>query len=138
MVPRSIDETVEVDEGPLGGRQVGPLAELLADPLSDADYDRVVDRVAGRQLEALLTRLTLIEREVLRARYGLDGGKPRTQKQVAERLGLSVGRVRQIERRALGKLAREVGEQDGGEAEPGGVRPGAGAQQGQAGRARRA
>ena len=43
------------------------------------------------------------ERSILRARYGLDG-EPQSTRQIAERLGLSTSRVRDIERRALGKL----------------------------------
>lgn len=61
---------------------------------------------ASAQLRALLSRLTEREREVLAARCGLDGHEPERAVDVAERLGLSVDRVRRIQRRALSKLAR--------------------------------
>jgi hypothetical protein len=61
-------------------------------PLSDAAYDQAVGRITGAQLGTLLWRLTERERDILSARFGLDG--------------LSLDRVRWIERRALAKLAR--------------------------------
>ena len=49
---------------------------------------------------------TLEEREqaVIRMRYGLDDGQPRTLDQIGRRFGLSRERVRQIERETMAKL----------------------------------
>lgn len=44
------------------------------------------------------------EREIIVKRYGLDGGDPRTQKEVAAELGISRSYVSRIEKRALKKL----------------------------------
>ena len=97
--PRSLVEPVRgEDEG------VGLLGELLHDPLSAAAYEEVLDELAGEQLRALFIRLADRERDVLSARLGLDGRDPERLTQVAERLGISAERVRQIEQRALGKL----------------------------------
>ncbi|HYG71536.1 MAG TPA: sigma-70 family RNA polymerase sigma factor [Actinomycetota bacterium] len=83
----------------------GSLAEILADrdaeemleeALVAADVGRVLavaDRVLGDR-----------ERLVLEARFGLGGREPETLRQVAERLGVSVQRVAQIERSALDRL----------------------------------
>ena len=54
--------------------------------------------------EAVLAILDPREREVIVLRYGLDRGRPRTHSEVAERLGLSPSRIRQIEAQALNKL----------------------------------
>lgn len=97
---RSLDEPIEGGEG-----EVGVLGDLLEDPLSVGAYEEVVETVAGEQLRALLSRLTDREREVVRARFGFDG-EPQTLAAVAERLGVSAERVRQIEERALAKLRR--------------------------------
>jgi RNA polymerase sigma factor (sigma-70 family) len=82
------------------------LGDLLADPVSEDVYEDVLDRVEGERLRALLSRLSAQEREVLTARFGLDGRPPERAVDVAERLGVSVDRVRRIERRAQAKLAR--------------------------------
>ena len=58
----------------------------------------------AHELHALLAGLSDRERMVVRARYGLDG-EEQTLRQLADRLGVSAERVRQIEQRALGKLA---------------------------------
>jgi RNA polymerase sigma factor (sigma-70 family) len=57
----------------------------------------------GHELRPLLSVLSPRERSILRARDGLDG-EPQSIRQIAERLGLSTSRVRDIERRALRKL----------------------------------
>jgi len=98
---RSLEETID---GSM--EELGSLGDLLADPLSAAAYEDVIDSLAGEQLQALLSRLTRREREVVRARFGFDG-EPQRLVTVGQRLGLSAERVRQIEERALAKLRRE-------------------------------
>ena len=44
------------------------------------------------------------ERQILRLRYGLDRGEPRTLEEVGAELNLTRERIRQIERSALAKL----------------------------------
>jgi len=95
---RSLDESFDGSDG-----EVGSLGDLLADPLSAADYEDVIDNLAGQQLHALLSRLTDRERDVVRSRFGFDSD-PEKLIVIAQRLGLSAERVRQIEERGLAKL----------------------------------
>jgi len=95
---RSLDEPVDASHD-----EVGSLGDLLADPLSSAAYEDVIDAVAGSQLRALLLRLTEREHDVVSSRFGFDGDSEKLV-DIGERLGISAERVRQIEERALAKL----------------------------------
>jgi len=77
--------------------------ELVADPLAEGEYERVLAAIEAEELHALLAGLSDREREVVRARFGLDG-EELSRREIGERLGLSGERVRQIEQRALAKL----------------------------------
>ncbi len=87
---------------------VGTFGDLLVDPLAEGDYERVLDAIEIEHLLALLAALSERERDILRARYGLDGDE-QSLRQIGARLGLSAERVRQLEDRALGKLAAAAG-----------------------------
>src|SRR4051794_24849626 len=97
--PRSLEAPLPRADG-----EVGTLGELIADPLAEDAYAAVLDAIEAEELLALLSGLSDREREVLRARYGLDGDE-QTLAEIGRRLGLSAERVRQVERRALAKLA---------------------------------
>jgi RNA polymerase primary sigma factor len=96
--PRSTDESVEADDG-----AVGRFGDLIVDPLAHDEYERVLDAIEVQELLSLLSGLSDRERDVLVARYGL-AGEVQSLRDIGERLGVSAERVRQLERRALGKL----------------------------------
>lgn len=102
--PRSLEEPVSGEDG-----AVGTFGDLLVDPLAEDEYERMLEAVEAEELHGLLAGLSDRERRVLRARYGLDDGEERSLRDVGAELGLSGERVRQIEHRALGKLAAAVG-----------------------------
>jgi RNA polymerase primary sigma factor len=99
--PRSMQEPVRTPEGDV----IGVFGDLVDDPRAGDAYDEVLDEIEAEELLGLLSVLSDRERRILEAHYGLDG-EPQTHKEIAERLGISVHRVRQIERRALNKLRR--------------------------------
>jgi RNA polymerase primary sigma factor len=96
--PKRLDEPLESDDGALS-----TFGELIADPLAEDEYERVVSHVAADELRDLLSGLSERERAVLRGRFGLDG-ETLSLRDIAEQLGVSAERVRQLENRALGKL----------------------------------
>ena len=71
----------------------------------------MLEAIEAQELLSLLSGLSDRERAVLRARFGLDTGEEQSLRSVAARLGMSAERVRQIEHRALGKLAAAAGVQ---------------------------
>lgn len=73
--------------------------------------EQVATRESVRVLhQALQTELTAQERQVVTLRYGLEGQKPLRQREVAEVTGISRSYVSRIEKRALEKLRRVLGE----------------------------
>jgi RNA polymerase sigma factor (sigma-70 family) len=94
--PRSLGEPLTTEDGIAWAR----LEDQLADPLADGEYERVLDAIESEELAALLSRLSERDRAIL-----LDGEQERSPSEIAQRLGLSTERVRQIERRARAKLA---------------------------------
>lgn len=85
----------------------GPeLADTLADAaIPDVD-DELIRQALVQDLEAALAELEPKEQQVMRLRYGLEGGDPSTLQQIGDRLRLSRERIRQIESRAMQKLRR--------------------------------
>ncbi len=108
--PRSLEAPAGDGDG--GGSALGAFGELLADPLAEDEYERVLRAIETEEMLALLSGLSDRERDVLRARYGLDG-EEESLRTVAGRLGVSAERVRQVEQRALGKLAAAAGAPEG-------------------------
>jgi RNA polymerase primary sigma factor len=70
--------------------------------------DSLIETDDVRQVLDLLDRMGEREATVLRLRFGLDGGEPRTLKEIGEHLGLTRERVRQIEREALATLRESI------------------------------
>ncbi len=56
------------------------------------------------QIVEVLTTLTEREQKVLRLRFGLDDGRPRTLEEVGKEFNVTRERIRQIEAKALRKL----------------------------------
>jgi RNA polymerase sigma factor (sigma-70 family) len=83
-------------------REPEALVESSAD--AAANTIRMTD-----EIEQLLSQLDPSEAEVLRLRFGLDRGEPRTLQAVADHLQLKPARIAQIERRALDRLRSATG-----------------------------
>jgi RNA polymerase sigma factor (sigma-70 family) len=93
---------------PVGAEGEAELADVVSDPNAPSPFDLVADRMLGGEIERLLGSLGERERQILRLRYGLDRGEPRTLEEVGAELNLTRERIRQIERAALAKLRRPL------------------------------
>jgi DNA-directed RNA polymerase sigma subunit (sigma70/sigma32) len=102
----AIDRTPRGLEEPLGvgaDDSAGTIGDTVADPSGEDGYERAVGRIASEQVSGLPDTLSERERAIVCARYGI-GCDARTLRDIADGLGLSAERVRQIEERALAKL----------------------------------
>lgn len=83
---------------------------LLSDILGTGEDEIFAPLEAAADLTALrqaLGELPSRERELIGMRYGLDGQKELTQKEIAQKLGISQSYISRLEKKILGKLRRE-------------------------------
>lgn len=84
---------------------------LLSDVLgTDADtVMRPIEADVDRQLlEAAIERLSPREQEIIVLRFGLRGNREQTQKEVADRLGISQSYISRLEKRIINRLRRDI------------------------------
>jgi len=84
---------------------------LLSDILgteSDMVYREIEEGVEKQLLENALDRLNIREQRIMRLRFGLGGGRERTQKEVADILGISQSYISRLEKRILYRLKKEL------------------------------
>jgi RNA polymerase primary sigma factor len=100
---RRADATVASLDAPVG-EAGGRLADTLAADAEATAIDVALAAERRRVVRRSVERLHRRDRDVLRLRYGLDGGGERTLGAVGEAVGLSPERVRQLEAAALERL----------------------------------
>ena len=83
--------------------------EFLADTSAGSPEEHLLRHDARNRLRLSLAALGAREREVLELRFGLRNSHGQTLQEIADRLGVTRERVRQIEQRALARLRREQG-----------------------------
>lgn len=96
---------VSLSESQDGEEDAGSLRLLDLIAVEDERLHQVEMSDRYEQLyRCLRTRLDEREREVIILRYGLDGGDPMPQREIAKKLGISRSYISRIEKKALGKL----------------------------------
>ncbi|MBQ3597387.1 MAG: RNA polymerase sigma factor RpoD [Clostridia bacterium] len=91
-------------ETPIGEEEDSHLSDFIEDEHSVAPTEAVSFAMLKEQLLGVLDTLTPREEKVLRLRYGLDDGRPRTLEEVGKEFNVTRERIRQIEAKALRKL----------------------------------
>ena len=102
----SLDEPINTD---WDGNEL-----LLSDVLgteSDTVMRPMEDDVEHQLLRQALERLPQRERQIVEMRFGLGGGGEKTQKEVAERMGISQSYISRLEKRIMLRLRREISRQ---------------------------
>ncbi|WP_282824333.1 RNA polymerase sigma factor [Gulosibacter sediminis] len=89
---------------PLGEDGDSEFGDLIEDTEAVVPADAVSFTMLQRQLESLLDSLSEREAGVIRMRFGLGDGMPKTLDQIGETFGVTRERIRQIESKTMAKL----------------------------------
>ena len=91
-------------ETPIGEEEDSHLGDFIQDDNVEVPADAATYTLLHEQLMEFLSTLTEREQKVLRLRFGLDDGRPRTLEEVGRQFNVTRERIRQIEAKALRKL----------------------------------
>lgn len=91
-------------ETPIGEEEDSHLGDFVEDTESPAPSEAASYSLLREQLNNVLHTLTQREEQVLKLRFGLEDGRPRTLEEVGKQFNITRERIRQIEAKALRKL----------------------------------
>jgi len=99
----SIDEPLNID---WDGNEL-----LLSDILgteNDMIHRSIEDEVDKELLNAAMKKLSIREKKIMELRFGLINGVEKTQKEVADMLGISQSYISRLEKRIINRLKKEI------------------------------
>ena len=91
-------------ETPVGEEEDSHLGDFIEDSEAPVPLERASFKLLQEQLETVLHTLSDREKDVIRLRFGLVDGQPRTLEDVGKKFGVTRERIRQIESKTLSKL----------------------------------
>jgi RNA polymerase primary sigma factor len=91
-------------DSPVGEEDESNLGDFIEDQNAIAPIDAAARHLLTSAVSEVLHELTEREQEVVRLRFGLDDGRPRTLEEVGRSFGVTRERIRQIEAKTLAKL----------------------------------
>ena len=91
-------------EQPVGEEGDTVFGELIEDSKGEKPLVAVTSTMLQEQLQEVLNLLDSRERKILKLRFGLYNSHPKTLEEIGREFGITRERIRQIEKKALGKL----------------------------------
>ena len=110
MTPDRIREILRISQDPLsldspvGEEDDTSLSDFLADTSNEAPIDVAIRNKLVAAVDEALDDLNDREKEIVRMRFGLTDGQPRTLEDVGREFNVTRERIRQIEAKTLAKL----------------------------------
>ena len=95
--PADVSFESDFDEG------ANPLTSMTTNS-SDEMFEDLIKKLQGQRLDLLLSTISEREALILRFRWGLIDGIPKTLEEIADEIGVTRERIRQIENKAISKL----------------------------------
>jgi RNA polymerase primary sigma factor len=97
LIPISLDKPIDDEESSFVG-------DFISDPMGDSPSRRAAISILKDRFNDILRDLPKREEKIIRLRFGLNDGMPRTLEEVGRMFNITRERVRQIEAKALKKL----------------------------------
>jgi RNA polymerase primary sigma factor len=91
-------------ESPIGEEEDSHLKDFIEDSTTKSPAEEALFKQLREELLLVLDSLTPRESKVLKLRYGLDDGRPRTLEEVGKAFNVTRERIRQIEAKALKRI----------------------------------
>jgi RNA polymerase primary sigma factor len=105
----SADAPFSLDR-PVGDEDGRKFVDFLEEEDSPSPFEHLAGRYWNDEVQRLLTKLTPIESNIIRWRFGLDNESELTLKQIGDKYQLSRERIRQLQEQALAKMRRQMRE----------------------------
>jgi len=91
-------------DSPVGDEDEANLGDFIEDESVDSPADAATRMMLHDAVSEVLGELSDREQEIVRLRFGLDGGRAKTLEEVGQEFGVTRERIRQIEAKTLAKL----------------------------------
>ena len=95
-------------DAPIGDDDSNSLRDIVPDEKQSTPYRDLEDKTVRQMLEGMIVGLDAREQNILRKRFGYDGGEGLTLEEIGQEYGVTRERIRQIEAVALHKLRRKI------------------------------
>ncbi|MBA2607801.1 MAG: RNA polymerase sigma factor RpoD [Actinobacteria bacterium] len=114
MSPEKVRDILKINqdtvslEQPVGDEDDFSLSDTISDDSAEVPADYATRMMLTAAVADALDQLSDRERDIIRLRFGLDGGEMRTLEEVGREFGVTRERVRQIESKTLAKLRHPI------------------------------